>query len=504
MASEQTESLVQCACLNKEWRKMYLQSVRLQNVKCFVDVELKFQTYRTGDPQSNWNVILGNNGDGKTSLLQAIAACLVDSTTAERLVKPDNWVRKGNGNGLAHISARIARDDSDKLGPGRRPEEEPIDRQVDYLIVDANQEISLEPEFTPSFDMPNHKYFSSAAIIEPSPEYARLFENPERVIVDIEYLKRNAFVARKQSGWISCGYGAYRRISGFASHTVNIDNLLQKRFLTLFEEGAALYDCEAWLKELDRKATKSHKETKSRQPSIPRKLLEEVKTTLCELLPEIDEIEIADEVRFRWRGSQVDLNQLSDGYRSMFALAVDLLRWVEMLRPSGVSIKDASGIVLIDEIDSHLHPRWQREAGFLLTRIFPHIQFIVTTHSPFVAMAAGPNALTLLKKDEATVTANQEVPYIRGWAVDRVLTELFAMTSIRDPETEGKIQRYEQLRFARRAGRLNDEDRIELTTLETDLNARLQDDPESPHNTQMNEDLQFFAQALREQRTGNH
>src|SRR5579862_4932442 len=98
---------------------MYLQSVRLQNVKCFVDVELNFQTHRIGDRQSNWNVILGNNGDGKTSLLQAIAACLVDSNTAERLIRPDNWVRKGNP--TARITAMLSKDAEDILPRGRPP-----------------------------------------------------------------------------------------------------------------------------------------------------------------------------------------------------------------------------------------------------------------------------------------------------------------------------------------------------------------------------------------------
>ncbi len=73
---------------------MYIEKVRLQEIKCFQDITLHFQSAsQTGDVQSNWNVILGNNGDGKTTLLQAIAGCLMDATTAERMLKLQNWVR---------------------------------------------------------------------------------------------------------------------------------------------------------------------------------------------------------------------------------------------------------------------------------------------------------------------------------------------------------------------------------------------------------------------------
>ena len=173
-------------------------------------------------------------------------------------------------------------------------------------------------------------------------------------------------------------------------------------------------------------------------------------------MPEVDDIQIEDDVSFLWQGDQVNLDQLSDGYRSMFALAVDLLRWLELLRPSNAcKLNEVNGVVLIDEIDAHLHPKWQREAGFLLTKLFPRIQFIVASHSPFVAMAAGEGALTLLERDGHVMTGNQDVPYVRGWAIDQVLTQLFGMINLRDPETTRWSGQDKELRFARRAGKLN-------------------------------------------------
>jgi predicted ATP-binding protein involved in virulence len=87
---------------------------------------------------------------------------------------------------------------------------------------------------------------------------------------------------------------------------------------------------------------------------------------------------------------------MSDGYRAALALLVDILR--HMIQAFGVEnlVEEAngrrqishSGVVLIDEIDAHLHPEWQREIGFWLKRHFPKVQFLVTTHSPIILQAA--------------------------------------------------------------------------------------------------------------------
>jgi len=92
---------------------MYIERVNLQDVKCFQDIELKFQTAgQTQDRQSNWNVILGDNGDGKTTLLQAIAVCLMDAATAQKLVDPSDWARHGQG--TAQLTARLIQEEGDK------------------------------------------------------------------------------------------------------------------------------------------------------------------------------------------------------------------------------------------------------------------------------------------------------------------------------------------------------------------------------------------------------
>ena len=83
-------------------------------------------------------------------------------------------------------------------------------------------------------------------------------------------------------------------------------------------------------------------------------------------------------------GVALDLSQLSDGERSFLAMICDLGRRLTLANPLLDDPLHGAGVVLIDELELHLHPKWQREASEKLRRTFPNIQFIATTHSPFV------------------------------------------------------------------------------------------------------------------------
>jgi len=113
-------------------------------------------------------------------------------------------------------------------------------------------------------------------------------------------------------------------------------------------------------------------------------------------------------------------------------------------------------------------------------------------------MAAGEGALTLLQKEGNVVRANQDVPYVRGWAVDRVLTDLFDMISLRDPETARWLEEYEELLLAHRAGKLRPAHEKRLAQLENDLNARMTGSRDAPEQRELEQDLAFFANQLRE------
>ncbi len=99
---------------------------------------------------------------------------------------------------------------------------------------------------------------------------------------------------------------------------------------------------------------------------------------------------------------------LSDGQRSMAATAADIAMRCAQLNPhlNGQALTETPGVVLIDEIDLHLHPRWQRRVVEDLCRTFPRVQFIATTHSPFIIQSIHRNAVVDLDREE-----NEFIPY---------------------------------------------------------------------------------------------
>ncbi len=99
-------------------------------------------------------------------------------------------------------------------------------------------------------------------------------------------------------------------------------------------------------------------------------------------------------------GTALDLTQLSDGERSFLAMVCDLGRRLALANPMLNEPLFGSGVVLIDELELHLHPRWQREVSGKLRNTFPNIQFIATTHSPFVIQALKPGELINLDPEE--------------------------------------------------------------------------------------------------------
>ena len=100
------------------------------------------------------------------------------------------------------------------------------------------------------------------------------------------------------------------------------------------------------------------------------------------------------------RGTTLDLSQLSDGERGLLAVLIDLTRRLAQANP-GLEhpARDAQAVVLIDELDLHMHPRWQREIVSRLTATFPKCQFVTTTHSPQIISEVQPENLLLLRQD---------------------------------------------------------------------------------------------------------
>jgi len=103
-------------------------------------------------------------------------------------------------------------------------------------------------------------------------------------------------------------------------------------------------------------------------------------------------------------------------------------------------------IVLVDEIDLHLHPRWQRSIMSYLSNLFPNTQFVATAHSPLVVQAATDANIVVLRREGDHVVIDNDPAIVRNWRVDQILTsELFGLESARPPQLDGLLRERERI-----------------------------------------------------------
>lgn len=133
--------------------------------------------------------------------------------------------------------------------------------------------------------------------------------------------------------------------------------------------------------------------------------LEAVRDALSKFLPELSKFRVRrNPLRLcatKYR-REIRIDQLSDGEKCLIALIGDLARRLAIANPRLEKPLEGSGIVLIDEIDLHLHPAWQRLVIRQLTHVFPNCQFILSTHSPQILGEVEGKCIRLLKQDEKT------------------------------------------------------------------------------------------------------
>ena len=107
--------------------------------------------------------------------------------------------------------------------------------------------------------------------------------------------------------------------------------------------------------------------------------------------------------------ARLSIQQLSDGERAFIAILGDLVRRLALANPELANPLEGHGVVLIDELELHLHPRWQRDVVEKLRASFPNIQFIATTHSPFIIQSLRPGELITLDAEVFGEYANRSV-----------------------------------------------------------------------------------------------
>jgi len=237
------------------------------------------------------------------------------------------------------------------------------------------------------------------------------------------------------------GYGATRRMGSVALS----DQRVIGRTASLFWDDVTLMNAEEWLLQADYGARVAAPE----QEQIRRRR-DQVVQVLIDLLPGVNGIRFVFKgtpyVQFQVPYGWVRISQLSLGYRALIAWIVDLAHRMFERYPECENPLAEPAIVLVDEVDLHLHPKWQRSLIDFLTERFPKTQFIVTAHSPLIVQAAADANLVLLRRENGAgdapdhVIVENDVEAIRGWRIDQVLTsDLFGLESARPPQFEKRL-----------------------------------------------------------------
>jgi hypothetical protein len=388
---------------------MRLTELTLENIKCFENVRVRF------DQKHRWFTLLSPNAGGKTTLLQAAAVMLAGPEAVRQLYpRPEGWVRDVST--VAKIGAKLFQAEND---PGDFGGDERKTHNFGYTMHVVSPGVELRGRIynEPSF-----------------------IENPD---ARLTWLRNNAFLS-KGTGWFAVGYGAFRRLT--RSSQIIIPSLEPQarftNFLTQFNEDEPLSAFERWMVYLDYRISKERdpQATARRDLGI---------FAINRLLPSgvrFDSINADGRILFDVNGSKVPTIGLSDGYRSVLALAGDLVwRLIQAFPESGNPLHE-EGVVLIDELDIHLHPLWQRDISSWLLNQFPSLQFIVATHSPLVAAGAGSEAITMRLTHRDGKSTLEQLPSIAAMNVDRILqSDAFGLVSPFSPQTQGKLDRYDEL-----------------------------------------------------------
>jgi len=354
------------------------------------------------DINQNMNVFLGINGAGKSTVLDAVAIML--SWFVSRLKQARGSGRPiveddvANGTSIANIKLTCLDDNHNiywKL----------VGRKKSYMQAKDKSEFSSLTQYTKMLQ----------SMIEAKEEQVNLplcvYYPVNRAVLDIPLRIRTK-----------------HRFDLLAAY----DDALTSgaNFRTFFE----------WFREREDLENENRKYKnaflKPDDFEFPDSQLETVRNALNEFLPEFKNPTIRRNplrMEIEKHGKILSVSQLSDGEKCLIALVGDLARRLAIANPKRDNPLEGKGIVIIDEIDLHLHPKWQRRIIPTLMRVFSNIQFIVSTHSPHVITHVQPEDIYLLHLSEKGITYKKPMESY-GKNVDRILEDLMGLETTRPDE----------------------------------------------------------------------
>lgn len=395
----------------------YFLSLEVENVRCFGEKQKLDLSDGKGKP-APWTIILGVNGTGKTTLLQ----CLVGF----ELVKQSRLIESKDKESVENKGFKF------DIRPSFFPTANELIRRhpSDFVLsVFRIKYVTCPDMAAENIRLNTMSYTITHKIGKPFLTSSIGFGNA----TDVEIFDPP----------VTFSYGAGRRIGEIAFLEESVDD---DPTGTLFSDKAKLRNPEEWLIYLD--YTSSTEYMVPRDRVLQRKRRDIAIELLKAVLWEIDDIRFIPgegmrpkpRVEFLTKFGWVPFRQLGYGYQSLATWVADFASRMVERYPYSENPLAEPAVVLVDEIDLHLHPKWQRELMGRLTKLFPNTQFIATAHSPLIAQAAADANLAVLRRDGDQVLIDNDVDYIRNWRVDQILTsDLFGLETARSPAIEGMI-----------------------------------------------------------------
>ena len=428
---------------------IYFRSLELENVRCFGKRQ-RLDLADKNDKPVQWVLILGDNGVGKTTLLQCLA-----------WMRPVPWLDK----------------ETDKI-EGAEPALNNEENEVWNSLMRMGSDVKVDLEAMLCIGM---------SLCGTSEDEGRVLKTTiemtgkngllqDRTVAGPDAVQ---FSPSLYSDIAIFAYGATRRPGTLKRDGEELSDPLA----SLFRESAELYDAEDILLKLDHRAKSGGKKD--------REILERVKQILATVLPDVEDegkihirapqVFVSQKepsgVQFETAYGTVPLSGLSLGYQTTLTWIVDLAMRLYARYPDSSNPLAKPGIVLIDNIDLHLHPRWQRRMMADITGLFPEVQFVATAHSPLIVQAAENAKLVVLGESDGEVFIDDDHELVNTWRVDQILaSDLFGVPT--------RSQYIEELRKERNAlldrpdRSESDEARLQLLREELDRlpNAEDEDD----------------------------
>lgn len=366
---------------------LYVQKLTLKDVRCFEHLEIDFA-------EGESVVVVGDNGDGKSTVLRALAMGLCDQSSASALFR--------------ELHGEYVRSDS----------------SVQHGTI--------------SVDLAGSRQSGDRFRIDTTIRSLDAFERVEQVLFDMSSGSKKR-LTQDEFPWeriFASAYGPGIRVQGTADYE---SYLTVDAVYPLFRYDVLLQNPELVIRRLMDAASR-------RDRGGGQKVLSGVKQLLSGILQlEKSDVLTLDRtgIRLRHLGVDVGLSALADGYRGTVTWIMDLLAWWFVYRNGKTfRFRDVRGVVFIDEIEQHLHPRWQRNIVRLLTQSFPRVQFVATSHSPLVASGCEQVAVHNITRGAHRI----ESPF--GWLAEDVY-RLMGLQTTRSHDWVDRLDEYQRLDLKR-------------------------------------------------------